>query len=262
MGVVRAQTVYLLHGLLGSGPGHFAHQIRAWQDSVRLVPIDLPGHGCCRVNAGPRYFDTAADYVLAVMGRFGRGHLVAASYLGGTVAVHCLRRRPYAAHSLVLTGFVPGVPAPVVVSWAGGFEALAGRHPELAVQYERMHGPQWRDVVRVVAADLQDRYEDELRVEPGDLAALGVPVLLANGSVKSDERAAAQAAAGYGPQMHGVVVEGAGHLAGHDRPAEFNAVVERFWDAVDESPGAVNSGQPGRAFRDAAWTSENGEGWA
>lgn len=219
--------VYLLHGLLGTGHGHFAPQITALRERYRLVPIDLPGHGRCALDAGPAYYDLATDYALALLARFGRGHLVGASYLGGLVAVRMVRRRADLVASLTITGLSPGLPADVITARAGAFEPLAESAPELAQQYEDLHGVRWRETVRQVAADLAERYPTELGVSGAMLGGLGVPVALLNGSLRADERSAAETAGEFG--VRGAVIAGGGHLPGNDRPEEFNQLLIEFW---------------------------------
>jgi pimeloyl-ACP methyl ester carboxylesterase len=84
-----APIVYVLHGLLGTAYGHFSHQIRAWEGRYRVVPVDLPGHGRCPLDAGEEYLDQAYEYLSALVTRFGPGRVVAASYLGSPLAVRC-----------------------------------------------------------------------------------------------------------------------------------------------------------------------------
>ena len=229
-------VLYLLHGLLGTAPGHFAPQIRAWRDRFQLVPVDLPGHGRCPLDARRPYYATAQEYLAALVGRFGPGHLMGASYLGGTIALRAALYSPDSVRSVVLTGYVPSVPDEAIAAWAAGFTPLADGNPELAAQYERLHGTRWRATVDTVAAELAECYADSVAVPPALLAQLRVPTLLANGSLKSSERAAVAEAPDLSPYLSAELIEGAGHIAGHERPAEFNAAAERFWrDTVGEA---------------------------
>jgi pimeloyl-ACP methyl ester carboxylesterase len=222
--------VYFLHGLLGTAYAHFGNQISAWNDRYAVVPVDLPGHGRCPIDAGTEYLDEAFDYVIAVLGRFGPGRLVAASYLGGPLAVRCATERPELVTSLVLTGFSPGLPRDVFLGWLAGFHHLVDVNPDLATEFERLHTVRWKQTLAAFAEHAEQAYEQRALVRPEALGALGVQTLLVNGSVKSVERTAAERAAELGPRVRGHVVDGAGHIAGHDAPAAFNAAVEAFWD--------------------------------
>lgn len=221
--------MYLLHGLLGTAYGHFGGQIRAWGGRYPVIPIDLPGHGRCRLDGGPDYLDTALDYVLAIVERFGPGRLVAASYLGGPLAVRSATVRPDLVRSLVLTGFAPGLDRDVFVNLLAGFGQLVDVDVALVAEYDRLHGTRWRTTLAAFTQHVERAYETTVLVRPASLAALDVDTLLINGTLKSVERAAAGDTGRYGPRVHGHVIDGAGHIASHDAPAEFNEAVEPFW---------------------------------
>jgi pimeloyl-ACP methyl ester carboxylesterase len=221
--------VYLLHGLLGTAYGHFSGQVRAWSGRYPVVPIDLPGHGRCRLEAGSDYLDTALAYVLATVEQFGSGRLVAASYLGGPLAVRTATARPDLVKSLVLTGFAPGLDRDVFMSLVAGFGRLVDANADLAAEYDRLHGARWRATLTAYTEHAEKAYETTVLVRPESLAALDIDTLLINGTLKSVERVAASSAGRYGPRVHGQVIDGAGHIASHDAPEEFNEAVEAFW---------------------------------
>ena len=224
------QRVYFLHGLLATAHHHFGPQLRAWKEELAVVPVDLPGHGDCPLDATPRYVSTAVRYALAVMSRFGPGHVVAASYLGSPVAVRSALERPDLVQSLVLTGFAPDVPQEVFALWLESFSRLASENAELTQWYEQTHGSRWRETLAAYTDDVRDRYDDDLWVTSKMLSMLQSPALIANGAVKSNERDAAIEAASLGPNVRGYVIQDAGHIPGCDRPEEFNRVVRAFWE--------------------------------
>jgi pimeloyl-ACP methyl ester carboxylesterase len=220
--------VYLLHGLLGTAYAHFGAQIRAWTGRHRVIAVDLPGHGRCPLDATGAYLDRAGDYVATVLTRFGPGRVVAASYLGGPIAIHLAATRPHLVTSLVLTGFVPGLEQEAFLRMLGGFHVLAAEQPGLAAEYERLHGPRWKDTLSAYGEDCT-RHPERVLPGPAVLAALGARTHLVNGSHKTAERYAARTAAAIGPRVSGVVLDGAGHIAAHDAPEAFTAAVEAFW---------------------------------
>jgi pimeloyl-ACP methyl ester carboxylesterase len=222
--------VYLVHGLLGTAYAHFGAQITGWRGRYQVVPVDMPGHGRCPVAAGEPYLVGALDYLTAVVRRFGPGRVIGASYLGGPLAVRLAAARPDLVDSLVLTGFAPGLAEDVFLRWVAGFQLLAERGTELAAEYDRLHGPGWRGTLLAFTADVGRAYRQRAEVRPESLGALEMDVLIVNGSLKSVERAAAAGAHTFGPNVSGLVIEGAGHIASHDAPAAFNRAVERFWD--------------------------------
>nr|ADR01086.1 NocK [Nocardia sp. ATCC 202099] len=224
-----SSPVYFLHGLLGTAYGHFGAQIAAWSGRRRVVPVDLPGHGRCPVDAGPDYLDTALEYVAALVDHFGPGHLVAASHLGGPLAVRLAEARPELVESLVLTGFFPGADRESFARLLDGFGVLVEENPELAAEYDRLHPGRWRTTLAEFSGHATAEFDDRARIAAERLGALGCDVLLVNGTLKSAEREAALAARSYGPRVHGVLLDGAGHIASHDAPEAFTAAVEEFW---------------------------------
>jgi pimeloyl-ACP methyl ester carboxylesterase len=227
-----ANPVYLLHGLLGTAYAHFGAQIRAWGSRHAVVPVDLPGHGRCPLDAGVEYLDEAFSYLVSVVERFGPGRLVAASYLGGPLAVRCAAQRPELVTSLVLTGFAPGLDRQAFLGLLAGFDRLAAEHPDLAAEYDRLHGSRWKDTLAAFGEHSARRF-DRVLVPPAAIGALPVDTLIVNGSLKSVERTAAERASQFGSRSAGVVIDGAGHIASHDAPEAFTAAVEDFWRGGD-----------------------------
>lgn len=226
----RRPVVYLLHGLLGTGYAHFGPQVSAWRDTCRVLPVDLPGHGRCPRDARPDYYDDALRHVLALFDRFGPGRLVGASYLGGPLAARAAAARPRLVESLVLTGFVPDAPEAPFQERIAGFERLAAQHPDLAAEYERLHTVRWKQTLAAVVDHVARDFAGTVRLTTRDLTAHGIRTLLLNGSLKSDERAAAQHLAALGGTVAGRVVPGAGHLVSRDAPERFTEAVETFWN--------------------------------
>jgi pimeloyl-ACP methyl ester carboxylesterase len=222
-------VVYVLHGLLGTAYGHFGAQIIRWADQLCVVPVDLPGHGRCPLDANVEYCSHAADYLGAIVQRFGAGRLVAASYLGSPLAMKYAMQHPDLVDSVVLTGFAPGLDRQVFLTWLSGFQQLAARNPELTSEYDRLHSSRWRETLRCFSRDVERCYEQRALVRPNDLCDLDFDLLIVNGSRKSVERDAAARASALGRRVQGQVIEGAGHIASHDAPDKFMATVATFW---------------------------------
>ena len=228
------QNVYLLHGLLGTCYSHFADQIKAWRDDYRLVPIDLPGHGRSRKDAARPYYREAVELLRQHLAQIGPGHVIGISYLGGSVALRCALLYPELLRSLVLTGYVSEVPQQVIDSWAGAFFTLARQRPALAQEYEAMHGSRWQHTLEIVTTEIREEYATAIAVPPSLLATLKVPTLVVNGSIKSDERAAAVEFPLHNPLVEAGLIPGAGHIASHDQPEIFNLMIEQFWKRIED----------------------------
>jgi pimeloyl-ACP methyl ester carboxylesterase len=228
-----AVKVYLLHGLLATSYAHFAALIRRWREHFQVVPLDLPGHGRCPLAAERPYYAACVDYLHAQMAAHGPGHVVGASYLGGSVALRACLAAPQAFRSLVLTGYVPEAPHGVVNRWTESFFGLTARDPGLCEHYQRLHGARWRQTLETVLAEIREAYPTAVAVGKDQLAGLQTPTLLLNGSLKSDERAAAAALPSLSPRLDAGLIPGAGHIPSHEQPLLFAALVEHFWENLD-----------------------------
>ncbi|HHO53643.1 MAG TPA: alpha/beta hydrolase [Deltaproteobacteria bacterium] len=222
-------TVYLIHGLLESSLGQFAPQIRRWQGRGTIVPLQLPGHAENTLDAGSDLIGDSVRLLAAAVERYGPGHVIAASYLGSPVALRYALEPDTQASSLVLMGLVPEVPEEIFSRWVQGFYVLADENPSLADAYERTHGPRWRSTLDAFAGVVERAYEEEIAVSWPMLEGSRIPVLVANGSHKSNERGAARRADEAGGMLSGHVFEGAGHVPSRDRPEAFAVTVESFW---------------------------------
>lgn len=236
------RVVYLLHGLLATAGYHFGPLVEAWKDEMEVVPMDLPGHGACPVDAGADYIASSVAYARGVMDRFGPGDVIAASFVGGPVAVRCALEAPGLVRSLVLTGFVPDVPRESFLAWLEGFQRLADENGDLVRWYEERHGERWSDTLDTYHAEARERYEESVRVTGEMLAALRPPTLVGNGSKKSNEREAAANASKWGRSVRGAVIEDAGHIPSRDNPERFKEIVECFWEEVSVGGVAPSEG--------------------
>lgn len=154
---------------------------------------------------------------------------MAASYLGGPLAVRCVGARPDLVTSLVLTGFAPDPDRASFLAQMDGFRQLVAQSPDLSAEYDRLHGIRWQKTLTCFTDHVERRFEDTVLVRSSALVSLAVDVLIVNGDLKQKtvERRAAERQ--WEQRVTGRVVPGAGHLAGHDAPEVFNREVDRFW---------------------------------
>jgi len=174
------------------------------------------------------------------MSMLGPGHVVGASYLGGSISLRAALEAPECFHSLVLTGYVPEAPHSVVTRWTESFFTLAEHNLEIVEQYNQLHGPRWRQTLEVVAAEIRDAYPTAVAVTREMLRFLKVPTLLLNGSRKSDERASAATLPAIAPFLDAGIIPGSGHIPSHEQPMLFALHVENFWSSLEQRATAVN----------------------
>lgn len=228
------QTVYFLHGLLGTCDADFSAQIKAWQENYRLIPIDLPGHGHSPKEAVQPYYRTAVELLRSYLSEHGPGHLVGLSYLGGSITLRGALLYPELCRSLVLTGYVPEVPREVMSTWIDARFLQIQQNRTWAEEFRRRHGDRWQQTFEVIAAEVRAEYATAIAVSLPQIATLKVPTLLVNGALKSDERVAAATLPSHNPCIESGVIPAAGHIATQDQPELFNLMVERFWKRVEE----------------------------
>jgi pimeloyl-ACP methyl ester carboxylesterase len=169
------------------------------------------------------------EFVHSVIARFGKGHFVGVSYLGGTIALRAALQYPELLRSLVLTGYVSDVPQATFVAWVQGIATLAERNSVMAAEFDRIHGPRWRATLEILGRDCRDNYFDSIATAESMFDDLKVPTLIVNGALKLDERIATANLPARNTLVDAGLIPGAGHLVTHDQPELFNLMVENFW---------------------------------
>jgi pimeloyl-ACP methyl ester carboxylesterase len=227
--VAAAPGIVVLHGLMGTAASHFGKPIETWRERRRVYPVDLPGHGACKADAPAAYYSRVADWFCKALEKVGPAHVVGASYLGGTLGLLAARRRPDLMRSLVVSGYAAEVPPAAFVAWSASFKLLADANPEMQAAYRQLHGPRWSATLAAVTEDCKASYDTVIAMRWSEIEALPLPVLLANGDLKQNEREAARRYALKVGAISGRIIEDAGHLPMIDRPDAFAAAVEQFW---------------------------------
>ncbi|MCI0508882.1 esterase [Chromohalobacter marismortui] len=110
------RPLVVLHGLFGSADNWRSH-IKRWQESRRVIAVDLRNHGKSPHVAGMRYADQAAD-VEALLDRLAiddcdlLGHS-----MGGKVAITLARQAPTRVARLIVADIAP-------IAYEHGHEAI------------------------------------------------------------------------------------------------------------------------------------------
>jgi 3-oxoadipate enol-lactonase len=240
-----------LHGV-GGGADGFAPQLAHFGTSRRAIAWDMPGYGGSAPLA-EMSFPALAAALVGLLDRLGiaRADLVGHS-MGGMVALEMLVAHAARCRSLTLVAT-----SPVFGSADGSFQRafLAQRlgpldqgrtMPELApVLVADMVGdqPDADGVARATAAMARvspETYRASLTClttfdRRALLAGIGVPTFVVAGS---RDRAAPpggmERMAARIPGARYACIEGSGHLIPFERPAEFNALLDRFLDDLPE----------------------------
>jgi pimeloyl-ACP methyl ester carboxylesterase len=227
-----------LHGA-GLSSVMWRPQLEALSGDLDVAAVDLPGHGS---RAAERFsFPAAREVVRAAVA--GEPAVLVGLSLGGYVAMDAAVDDPYAAAALVLTGCSVDYSrvGQRIVAWTGeAFQrawpkrmlreaqrsAFARRYPDLAEDLVADHS--WRGYADALRAARRIHWYERI-------AAYRDPVLVLNGGADAPHVRAQEALLGHLRSGRVQVIEGAGHLANLDRPAEYTAAVRA---AVARAAGA------------------------
>jgi 2-succinyl-6-hydroxy-2,4-cyclohexadiene-1-carboxylate synthase len=244
--------VVLLHGFTGSS-GTWSG-LAAGLPEYTTLAIDIVGHGASDAPAGlDRYaMRRAVDDLVDAVRECGHDRATWLGYsMGGRTALQVAAHRPDAVAALVLESASPGLGSEADrAARRAADEELADRIERDGVEsfvdyWERL--PLW-DSQRSLAPEQREALrEQRLANRPEGLAnslrgmgtgaqealhdrlsALEVPVLLLTGSLDARYGAIAAEMVEALPDGRMRVIDGAGHAAHLERPAEFNAAVREF----------------------------------
>ncbi len=254
-------TVVLLHGYLES--------LDVWDGftellapQVRVVAVDLPGHGISEVKGEVHTMEFMADTVHAAMEALGVGRAVVVGHsMGGYVALEMLRKYPETLAGLVLLHSTPNADSEkkredrlreIRLVEGGKKELIARSFPHVGF------APQNRERLAWAVEELADQIA--LTEDAGIVAVLrglagrrdlndamracGVPQLMLFG--RYDEYVTAEVADEVirsHPQARAVWLENSGHMGFVEEPAEVAGVLLSFVREVcgDASqPGVQN----------------------
>ncbi|WP_165362900.1 alpha/beta fold hydrolase [Promicromonospora panici] len=230
-----APPVVLLHGV-GTTGWMWTRQIAALSNELRLLVLDLPGHGRSRAVPWTSLADTASLVADLVAERTtdGRAHVVGLS-LGGYVTLHLAATAPRTVSSALVSG-VNVLPLPgsgrlrvlsalitPVMSWGPVVRANAR-----ALRVPEADLPGYTAAARTTSPRAFRRASDEAldyRV-PVDAGASPVPLLAVAGEREHDltRRSQSRIADAF-PAGQARLAPGVGHAWNGERPDLFTAMV-------------------------------------
>lgn len=241
------ETVLLVHGYGGDRNSWLFLQAPLAAAGHRVIALDLPGHGTSSKDVGDGSLDLLADAVWSVASAAGasRVHLAGHS-LGGAVALAAAARAPERVASLTL--FAPaGFGREVNADYLRGFASAQTRRelkPVVAqlfadeslvtrqlvddvLAYKRLDGV--TEALQTLAGTMLGDDGAQRLDSAAPLRALGdkVPVTVVWGDAdRIIPASAADAAREAAPRADVRVLDGAGHMAHMERPAQAQAAIE------------------------------------
>ena len=248
-GAERAPVLVLNNGILMNAAASWTPQTAAFAASYRVLQYDCRGQGLSDHPAGAYSMDQHADDLAALLDAIGvrRAHVLGISYGGEVSQAFALRHRERVL-SLVLADTVSEVGRElrltvegwkaaalsgdadlfylVTAPWNFSPAFIAKHETVLVSARERYRSLDLQAVARLCDAFLGVDFTERLR-------QLDVPTCIIVGDqdlLKGPRYAAMLHGAIRGSRLH--VIEGAGHAATWEAPAEFNRVVLEFLDSV------------------------------
>jgi 3-oxoadipate enol-lactonase len=242
-------SLIFLHGIGGAARA-WRSQIEFFSGNFRAVAWDMPGYGGSAPLASVS-IATLADALQDFLQGIGASAPILVGHsIGGMIVQQWLTRHPVAARAVVLaqtspafgkadgdwqTSFIEARLGPLdrgetMTSLAPTLvKDLVGDHPDAA----GMEVAQ-----RCMASVPEASYRASMLALLGfdqrhALADIKVPTLVLSGSKDKNAPAAMMAKmAGYIPSAQYVELDGTGHLVNLERPAAFNAALDRFLQAT------------------------------
>ncbi len=236
----QGELLLFVHGA-GSNAHTWHHQLPAFAERHSPVALDFPGHGRSGGTDSLRSIDAYQACLCAFMDRLAaRPAVLVGRSMGGAVALACGRTQPQRVRALVLVATAArfDLPPQLLGTWR---DVMRGRIPQPFTR-EMVSPAADMTVVREtwmeqVKTDPRVRYHDLCACNDFDarpwLGELRVPTLIIAGRddtitplARSEELLAGIA----GSRL--VVIDDAGHTVPGERPAEFNAALSTFLDAL------------------------------
>jgi pimeloyl-ACP methyl ester carboxylesterase len=230
---VNKPIVYLVHGLLETAHTQYQSLMTSLENEYMLIPIDLPGHGRCTYDASDDYIKLCVEYVSAIMRKFGRGHLISCSYLGGPVAIRTALNTPSSIRSLTLSGYVPDIPLPTFKTWINGFYLMARENQKVVKWYYDRHGDRWKQTLDAYHLVVIRSYMNDIYSDIPMINRIEAPIIVINGSEKSNELNAVKVLSRHVENLMGYIIEGGGHVPSSTHPEEFKAKLVSSWNSLE-----------------------------
>jgi pimeloyl-ACP methyl ester carboxylesterase len=254
-GPAGGQTILLIHGS-GVSARYWVNQLRGLGGAVRVLAIDLPGHGESDPTDAAS-IEAYSDAVTGALDALGTGPVIAAGHsLGGAIVIALAARRPDAVTGLVLLSacvkiphtdgsgerWLAALPGPLrkIVFFSMAKKLLFGagapaQAVSLGMQELRTCRPETilKDVAAAKAMDLTEQ-----------AARLDLPTLILCGS--RDRLTPPALSERLGELIAGArlrIIEGAGHMLLLEVPERVNQEVLEFAGAAVARPDAARAAQ-------------------
>ena len=247
------RPLLLIHGFTGRGASWGAHAT-AFARALRVIVVDLPGHGRSGTAADPRRMsvERTADDLAAILRRLDAAPACVLGYsLGARIALRLAIAHPDVVGRLVLESPSAGIADDVERNTRReADEALARRiehdgidafvtewetqpifasHAVLPkASAQRNHGIRLANRADGLAASLRGAGQGSMEPLLDRLAAVRAPTLVIAGALDDRARPRIDGVAAGIPDARLAVVDGSGHTPHDERPSQFRRLALDF----------------------------------
>ena len=231
-------ALLFLHGALGTGFGHFRHQIEALSRHYKVIIPDFLGYG----ESGKReiydehFYRRDADDVASLIAKLQLTKVNICGFSdGGIVGMNVAVHYRQLINSLVLIGAQPvwdEKTIKTIRTWGDVEKLSQGFQDALA----KSHGyPYWKDLIKLYVHAAEQVFVNQEFIAP-DMSSIYCPTLVIHGD--QDTWGGTESAYVIKEAIAGSTLKifnGVGHYVQRDKPDEFNKTVMEFLDWVCHS---------------------------
>ncbi|MCP3027102.1 alpha/beta fold hydrolase [Halobacillus sp. A5] len=228
----EGEPIVFLHSGLQTGNTDFVKQRETIKNLMKVITLDLRGHGKSLSNNLNNFFEDAADDLKETMEELEieKFHLVGSS-LGGLVGLIFAKKYPYFLISLTLSG----ITADRQDNWKElhGEDIRAQENllhdTEIIKVLNQMHDSDWKQFI------YKGRDEDWYPFEhTGDLEGIKAPILFMVGEGNKAEVESASKYQRLHDNVHVCVIPFASHLVHEQKPDVYTEVLMEFLNVIKE----------------------------
>ena len=248
----EGQPILLIHHLAGS-TGSWVDQFPELSQSFRTIAFDLRGHGKSHASKSGYTVDNLAEDARQLLEYLGvRDVHVVGHSIGGSIALMLVLEHPELARSLTLVG---ASPEPITESRREYYQSLvdiALSEGMVAVADERKRTANFPKIIterEEIWSSFRMRYADTsitgfvncvkglftMRDLTSSLASIRVPTLGISGELDTSAMPYLKIFSKEITNFRTEVIIGSGHFCPLEKPKEFNNILLRFLEAVDEN---------------------------
>lgn len=214
----QGQPLILLHGN-GEDSSYFIHQLSHFSSNYRIIAIDTRGHGKSPRGDKPFTIKQFAEDLNDFMNKKGIAKAILLGFSdGGNIALEFALKYPEKVDKMIVDG---------ANLFPSGVKPLYQWPIEIGYRIAKLFSKKSEKALR--NTEMLGLMVNEPHIEPSELAALTMPVLVVAGTKDMIKESHTKLIYKSLPNAWLAIIEG-DHFVANKHPEAFNAAVERFLD--------------------------------